>query len=195
VTFYGGIALAAIAADKVNAYNNEEIETDELAQSLGAEIESTDAVYTQASSEAEADSTNLASIESEGQSEGELEAWSDAESDSASESGSEGELDNMSESMSENDSDFDEDCELVQVDADAEAERCCPCRRAWFRRRRQRIFAWRRRMAILRARRAARIRGAQARRRRIMIARRNAILRARRAAHARRMAWLRRVRA
>ena len=86
VTFYGGIALAAIAADKVNAISYDEIESDELAQNtVSTEIESND-VYTQASSEGEADSTNLATVDSEAdaQSEGQVDAWSDAESESAS---------------------------------------------------------------------------------------------------------------
>ena len=111
VTFYGGIALAAIAADKANAFANEDFESDELAQnSVGAlaeQVESTQ--LTQASSEGDADSTNLAAIESEADahSEGELEAWSDAssESESESESASEGELELESESGSENEED------------------------------------------------------------------------------------------
>ena len=118
VTFYGGIALAAIAAEKANAFKSEDYEVEELAQNsvgpMSTQVSPTD-VYTQASSEAEGESTNLATIESdvEAHSEGELEAWSDASSES--ESASEGELEALSdsESMSELDSDGD-DYELAQ---------------------------------------------------------------------------------
>ena len=159
VTFYGGIALAAIAAEKANAFKSEDYEVEELAQNsvgpMSTQVSPTD-VYTQASSEAEGESTNLATIESdvEAHSEGELEAWSDASSES--ESASEGELDALSESDI---SDLDDGMDLAQLDAEAEVEGC-PCRRHWWRRRRARILAWRRRMAILRARRLARIRAA-----------------------------------
>ena len=159
VTFYGGIALAAIAADKANAFKSEDYEVEELAQNsvgpMSTQVSPTD-VYTQASSEAEGESTNLATIESdvEAHSEGELEAWSDASSES--ESASEGELEALSDSDM---SDMDDDLDLAQCDAEAEVEGC-PCRRWWWRRRRARILAWRRRMAILRARRLARIRAA-----------------------------------
>ena len=115
-------------------------------------------MHMQALSEDEADdSTNLATIEAH--SEGELEAWSDA----SSESGSEGELEALSEgeSMSESGSELDEDFDLAQLDADADAEaEGCPCMRARRNRRRGRRLAWRRRIAILRARRLARIRAA-----------------------------------
>ena len=158
VTFYGGIALAAIAADTANAFKSDDYEVEELAQGavgpMSTQETATD-VYTQASSEAEEDSTNLATIEAH--SEGELEAWSDASSDSMSES--EGELEALSDSESMSEMDSEEDLDLAQCDADAEVEGC-PCRRWWWRRRRARILAWRRRMAILRARRAARIRAA-----------------------------------
>ena len=158
VTFYGGIAVAAIAATQVKAFEAEDFESEELAQNavgpLSTQIEPKADMHMQALSEDEADdSTNLATIEAH--SEGELEAWSDA----SSESGSEGELEALSESESESGSDLDEDFDLAQLDADADAEaEGCPCMRARRNRRRGRRLAWRRRIAILRARRLARIR-------------------------------------
>ena len=164
VTFYGSIALAAIAAKNAQAASVYEDE-DDLAQTSLAIKE-----------EPETQATTLASLESEVavQSEGELDSWSEADL----ESDSDADLELDGESMSELD-EISEDYDLAQTnidaDADAEIERHCPCCARY----RARQLAWRRRMAAARAARIRRIRAAQARRRKILAARKAQQMRAR----------------
>ena len=163
VTFYGSIAVAAIAAKNAQAVSVYEDE-DDLAQTSLAIKE-----------EPETQATTLASLESEVavQSEGELDSWSEADL----ESDSDADLELDGESMSELD-EISEDYDLAQTnldaDADAEIERCGCCARH-----RARQLAWRRRMAAARAARIRRIRAAQARRRKILAARKAQQMRAR----------------
>mmetsp|Transcript_6538 Transcript_6538/g.8834 ORF Transcript_6538/g.8834 Transcript_6538/m.8834 type:complete len:118 (+) Transcript_6538:2-355(+) len=112
ITFYGGIALAAIAAKKAHAYREDDLEAEELAQNsvgpLATKVTSDADLYPQASSEDEGQSTNLATVESEADlsahSEGELDTWTDVESQSDSDSFSENEneLESFSDIDSEN---------------------------------------------------------------------------------------------
>jgi len=114
ITFYGGIALAAIAAKKAHAYREDDLEAEELAQNsvgpLATKVTSDADLYPQASSEDEGQSTNLATVESEvsAESEGELDTWTDAdlESEIESESENENELESLSDLGSEDDEDF-----------------------------------------------------------------------------------------
>jgi len=106
VTFYGSIALAAIAADNARATFTyaDEFAGEDLAQNetgLANEAEAAEDWETNA----------LASLETEAfsNSEGELDAWSDADSDS------DADLDSVSDNMS--DLDEDENNELCEVGA------------------------------------------------------------------------------
>ena len=117
VTFYGSIALAAIAADSANAVNLD----DDLAITEYAQAE-------MAPMEAEQE-TALATIDTEaaGHSDAELDSWSDL----SSEADLDNEIDVDADSLSDSDlSGDDEDFDLAQTNADcevdADAERC-PC--------------------------------------------------------------------
>lgn len=144
VTFFSGVALAAIAAERTNASSPVETVAAEIEGNKLAEMgESSPVELLQTSVETQEDSTGLAEIDSA--SEGELDAWSsvdsesesqsEAESGSESESESESEIDSESGSELESDSD-DGDLALAQVDAEAETEVDAIKRRRAFRKKR-----------------------------------------------------------
>jgi len=128
VTFYGSIAIAAIAADQANAVSLEDdTQIAQLAETnmvptmkaeTGSELSS------QALSETEAETSALASIDSEAAANS--DSWSDLDSDSDADADSD--ADSMSDSLSEGDSasEDDEDFDLAQTEvaADACAETC-----------------------------------------------------------------------
>merc|ERR1719272_2111529 len=147
VTFYGSIAIAAIAADQANAVSLEDdTQIAQLAETnmvptmkaeTGSELSS------QALSETEAETSALASIDSEAAANS--DSWSDLDSDS--------DADSMSDSLSEGDSasEDDEDFDLAQTEVKASCDTCsevCPCV-AWHKKM-LRVRAMRKRMALLR---------------------------------------------
>mmetsp|Transcript_30917 Transcript_30917/g.38217 ORF Transcript_30917/g.38217 Transcript_30917/m.38217 type:complete len:161 (-) Transcript_30917:1918-2400(-) len=140
VTFFSGVALAAIAAERTNASSPVETVAAEIEGNKLAEMgESSPVELLQTSVETQEDSTGLAEIDSA--SEGELDAWSsvdsESESQSEAESGSESESEIDSESGSELESDSDDgDLALAQVDAEAETEVDAIKRRRAFRKKR-----------------------------------------------------------
>ena len=166
VTFYGSIALAAIAADQTNAAFTYE-EGDDFAQN-GADL------AISAELETEVETNALATIASDVYSEGELDAWSDADSDSLSDSDLNAELDADLDLDIDSASEDDGLCQvadddLAQLDTEANVE----CRWRW-RRRRAGILAARRRLALLRAQRIRKIRAAQCKARKMCAARKAA---------------------
>ena len=164
VTFYGSIALAAIAADQTNAAFTYE-EADDFAQS-GADL----AIRAEVDTEVETNA--LATNASDVYSEGELDSWSDADSLSDSDLNAEldADLDGDMDSASEDDGLCQvADDDLAQLDTEANVE----CRWRW-RRRRAGILAARRRLALLRAQRIRKIRAAQCKARKMCAARKAA---------------------
>lgn len=164
VTFYGSIALAAIAADQTNAAFTYE-EGDDFAQN-GADL----AIRAEVDTEVETNA--LATNASDVYSEGELDSWSDADSLSDSDLNAEldADLDGDMDSASEDDGLCQvADDDLAQLDTEANVE----CHWRW-RRRRAGILAARRRLALLRAQRIRKIRAAQCKARKMCAARKAA---------------------